>query len=95
LDAQVASGQITQAQADGIKAHDALFAHAKFQAGMKSAFEADVKQAVSDGVITQTQADQIIKDNAAGHGFLGGGHAGPAGGDRRPRAPKGGNGPTN
>lgn len=88
LEAQVASGQLTQVQADAIRARDALFADAKFQASMKSAFEAGVKQAVTDGVITQAQADQIIADNASGPGFPGGGHGGPAG-DRGPGGPGG------
>jgi hypothetical protein len=89
IDAAVASGQMTQAQADEMKARDALAGDAKFQASMKTSFEAAVAQAVSDGVITQAQADQIIKNNTSmpflggqggpgGHGGRGG-HGGPGG----------------
>jgi hypothetical protein len=87
IDAMLADGQITQTQADDMKARNALFADAKFQASMKSAFEAGVQQAVTDGILTQAQADQIIKDNAAGPGLpMGGGRGGPGGhGDRGPR----------
>jgi hypothetical protein len=98
LATQVASGQLTQEQADAMQARDALFANAKFQAGMKSAFEAGVKQAVTDGVVTQTQADQIIEENAAKPGFPGGpdrgGPGGPGGKRGGPGGP-GGKGPNN
>ena len=70
LDATVQSGQLTQAQADDMKARDALMSNTKFQTSMKSAYQAAVQQAVSDGVITQAQADQILKDNP--NGFQGG-----------------------
>ena len=78
--AAVASGQMSQAQADAMQAHQALFGNAKFQASMKSAFEASVKQAVTDGVITQAQADAIIAEQA-NNTFPGGfgGHGGPGG----------------
>jgi hypothetical protein len=80
LDAAVASGQMNQAQADEMKAREALAGDAKFQASMKTSFEASVAQAVSDGIITQAQADQIIKNNT-GMPFLGGagGHGGRGG----------------
>ena len=82
LDAAVQSGQLTQAQADEMKARNALFSNSKFQASMKSAYQAAVQQAVTDGVITQAQADQILKD--APNGFMGGpggmgGRGGPGG----------------
>lgn len=95
LDAAVTSGQLTQAQADEIKARDALSGNAAFQASMKTAFEAAVKQAVTDGVITQAQADLII-NNSTGMNFLGGpgghggrgGHGGPLGiPDAAPQTP--------
>jgi len=80
LDAAVQSGQLTQAQADLMKARDALMTNAKFQASMKSAYQAAIQQAVTDGVITQAQADQILKDNPNGFGPGGmGGRGGPGG----------------
>ena len=81
LDAAVANGQMTQAQADEMKARTALAGDTKFQASMQTAFAASVAQAVSEGVITQAQADLIIK-NSSGMSFLGGpgGHGGGPGG---------------
>ncbi|MGD0006426.1 MAG: hypothetical protein ABSE06_19620, partial [Anaerolineaceae bacterium] len=67
----VKAGTITQAQADLEKGRNALSNNAKFQASLQSAYEAAVKQAVTDGVITQAQADQILKDQS-GKGFPGG-----------------------
>jgi hypothetical protein len=80
LDAAVASGQLTQAQADEMKGRAVLAGDVKFKASMQAAFEASVNQAVSDGVITQAQADLIIK-NSTGMPFLGGpgGHGGHGG----------------
>ena len=40
-----------------MKGQRALYADKSFQASMQTAFDTAVKQAVSDGVITQTQAD--------------------------------------
>jgi hypothetical protein len=81
--AAVASGQITQAQADQMKsqteqmkAREALYADAKFQASIKSAFAASVAQAVTDGVITQAQADAILAEQTD-NVFPGGGFGAP------------------
>jgi hypothetical protein len=82
LAAAVTSGQMTQAQADLIKARQALAADSKFQSGLQSAIAASVKQAVTDGVITQAQADAILADQAtAGFPGMGGrdGFGGPGG----------------
>jgi len=74
LAAAVTSGALTQAQADLIKARQALESNTKFQDSLKSAFSSAVAQAVTDGVITQAQADAILA-NQAGPGFPGmGGH---------------------
>jgi len=80
LDRAVANGQITQEQADLMKARQAVFGSDKFQSSMQSAFEAAVQQAVTDGAITQAQADQILKEQA-GKNFFGGGRGGPGGFD--------------
>jgi polyhydroxyalkanoate synthesis regulator phasin len=94
LDNAVKDGTLTQAQADLIKGREALANDSKFQATLKSSYEAAVQQAVTDGTITQAQADQILKEqtNAPGGfglpgmkglgGFGGGGHGfgGPRGG---------------
>ncbi len=90
LDADVQSGQLTQAQADEMKARDALMANSKFQTSMKSAYQAAIQQAVTDGVITQAQADQILKDNP--NGFGPGGMGGPGGGRGGPGGQGGGRG---
>jgi hypothetical protein len=92
LAAAVTSGTLTQAQADLIKARQALQGNTKFQDSLKSAYSAALQQAVTDGVITQAQADAILKDQAAtgmpgipgfgpGRGFEGGpgGPGGPGG----------------
>ncbi len=71
LDNAVKNGKITQAQADLIKARNALFGNANFQSAMQSAFQAAVQQAVKDGVITQAQADQLLQQNSSAPGFMG------------------------
>jgi mannitol/fructose-specific phosphotransferase system IIA component (Ntr-type) len=121
LDQAVENGQITQDQAELIKARQALQAYidpqaleaqalgisvdqlqsykeqGKSMAGIldelgltaaevrdarQAAYEQAVQQAVSDGVITQTQADAILSDSIAGpcggfgHGGLRGGFSG-------------------
>jgi hypothetical protein len=69
----VASGKITQEQADLMLARKAVFGSEKFQASMQSAYQSAVQQAVTDGVITQAQADQILaENNGRGFGFGGG-----------------------
>lgn len=101
LDSAVTAGNLTQEQADLMKARYALAHSAKFQDAMKTAYEAALKQAVSDGLITQAQADQILADQK-GIGLGGmrggpemggrGGHGGPemggpAGRGAKPAAP--------
>jgi hypothetical protein len=71
LDAAVTAGKMTQAQADAIEGHNALYSNSKFITAIQSAFTAAVNQAVTDGVITQAQADQILK-NGAGNGMMNG-----------------------
>jgi hypothetical protein len=76
LDNAVKNGTMTQAQADMIKAQNALRNDTKFQSSMQSAYEAAIKQAVTDGVITQAQADAILQQQpkwgGGGPGFDGG-----------------------
>jgi hypothetical protein len=84
VDAEVTSGNLTQTQADLMKARYALDNNSKFQAALQSSYTAAVNQAVTDGVITQSQADQILKSNS-GIGIFGGfgggrGFGGPGGG---------------
>jgi hypothetical protein len=64
--AAVAAGTLTQAQADLMKAREALQADANFQANLTAAYKTAVQQAVTDGVITQAQADLILADSANG-----------------------------
>lgn len=74
VDAAVAAGTLTQAQADLIQGRAALAADSNFQSAMQSAYAAAVQQAVSSGVITQAQADAILQaqQNGSGRGFFGG-----------------------
>jgi hypothetical protein len=123
LQARIDSGEITQEQADLMKARQALkdyinpekltaqalgmtveelqaarqagkdmatlleekgMTQEEFQAAQKAAYEAAVKQAVADGVITQAQADLVLAnpDNFWAGGMPGydGGHRGGRGG---------------
>src|SRR5512133_1349537 len=92
LAAAVTNGTLTQAQADAIKARNALAADTNFQNNLQSAYQAALKQAVTDGVITQAQADALLAELPQG-GFFGpgfggghggrGGHGGPGGFDRQ------------
>lgn len=75
LDNAVKNGQLTQEQADQMKAENALANNSTFQTSMQSAFSAALKQAVSDGILTQAQADTILK-NSAGMNFIGRGGKG-------------------
>lgn len=72
----VTNGTLTQAQADAIKARNALAADTNFQNSLTSAYQAAVKQAVTEGVITQAQADALLAEQPQGgffgHGFEGG-----------------------
>jgi hypothetical protein len=67
LDEAVAAGKITQEEADLMQARQALqdYLHDRLQ----TAYEQLVQQAVTDGVITQAQADQILSEQ--GPGFFG------------------------
>jgi hypothetical protein len=76
IDQAVSNGNLSQDQADLMKGRYALYNDKSFQSAMQSAFETAVKQAVTDGVITQVQADQILKAQN-GSGFPG--FAGPEG----------------
>jgi len=79
IDREVTNGNLTQTQADLMKARYALANSSKFQSAIQSAYTAAVNQAVTDGLITQSQADQILKSNT-GTGFdLFGGRMGGAG----------------
>lgn len=68
IDAAVAAGNLTQAQADEMKGSYALQNNANFLSAIKSAYQAAVKQAVTEGVITQAQADAILARQAQGQG---------------------------
>lgn len=97
-DAQLAQavkdGNITQEQADSMKAQEALqnyFQEKDLQGQVRSLYEQAVKDAVTAGVITQTQADQVLsnlKSDFGGHGgfmmpgFGGRGMGGPEMGGR-------------
>ena len=61
IDAAVAAGTLTQAQADLEKGQYALSNSQSFQTSMQTAYQSAVNQAVTDGVITQAQADAILK----------------------------------
>jgi hypothetical protein len=79
----VTDGQITQEQADQIKAGQALRTYLDkqdLQGQMKTLYENTVKEAVKAGVITQAQADAILS-NQNGFGKFGrfGGMVGPEG----------------
>jgi hypothetical protein len=82
---QVASGAITQEDADLMTARQALGEY--LQDRMQAAYEAGVAQAVTDGVITQAQADQILNEEHAG--FVGPGF-GPHGDGPHGDGPRGG-----
>jgi hypothetical protein len=71
IDAAVAAGNMTQDQANLMKAQMALNASESFQTALKSAYSDAIKSAVTAGTITQAQADLILKNNAnfPGMGF--------------------------
>lgn len=73
IDQAVTDGNLTQDQADLMKGEYALRNSPSFQSAMQSAFENAVNSAVSAGVITQAQADQILKN---GNGIDPGGFGG-------------------
>ncbi len=78
-DAQLAQavkdGNITQEQADNMKAQQALqnyFQDKDLQGQVRSLYEQAVKDAVTAGVITQAQADQFLSNLKSGFGGRGG-----------------------
>jgi polyhydroxyalkanoate synthesis regulator phasin len=93
IEEAVASGEITQEQADLMIAREAMREYQRQQ--QRSDYEAAVAQAVTDGVITQEQADLLLSEENAPffgpemrgghHGGRMGGHGGPDHGpDRGP-----------
>ncbi len=81
IDQAVADGNMTQEQADLIKARQALADSQSFQDALQAAYESAVQQALKDGVITQAQADLILAEGPNGFGPMGGpdGPGGPGG----------------
>ncbi len=73
------NGSPSQDQLDLMQARQALSNDATFQSSLKSAYEAAVNQAVTDGTITQDQADQLLS-NDSNMNFLGMGPGGDHGG---------------
>ncbi len=74
LAAAVEAGNITQEQADQMKAHQALqnyFQEQGLQDKVRSLYEDAVNAAVKAGVITQEQADQILSNQRFGFGMRG------------------------
>ncbi len=70
IDQQVAAGRFTQEEGDMLKGQHALYADPKFTTALQDAYQAAVKQAVTDGVITQAQADLILQAaDKRGFGF--------------------------
>jgi len=68
----VKDGRITQAQADNMKAQEALqkyFQDKDLQGQVRSLYEQAVKDAVTAGVITQAQADQVLSNLKSGPGM--------------------------
>ena len=63
IDAAVAAGTLTQAQADLEKGQYALSNDKSFQTSLQTAYQSAVSQAVTGSVITQAQADAILKVN--------------------------------
>ena len=87
LAAAVEAGQITQEQADQMKAQEAFrqyLSQDDVQAQLQSAYSSVVQGAVTAGVITQEQADTILSNNNGFGHFgdmpgMGGRHGGPRG----------------
>lgn len=74
LAAAVKAGNITQEQADQMKAHQALQDYLQkqgLQDKIRSLYEEAVNSAVKAGVITQAQADQILSNQGRGFGMPG------------------------
>lgn len=71
----VTDGKITQEQADSMKAQEALqnyFQEKDLDGQVRSLYEQAVKDAVTAGVITQAQADQVLSNLKSGPGLRGG-----------------------
>ncbi|MGB9640381.1 MAG: hypothetical protein ACPL4H_05675 [Anaerolineales bacterium] len=62
IDQALQEGKLTQEQADLIKARRALANNSDFISAMKTAFQNAVQAAVKSGVITQAQADALLKN---------------------------------
>lgn len=60
IDRAVEAGHLTEEQANLTRGRYALQNSETFRSALQSAFEQAVQQAVTDGVITQAQADQIL-----------------------------------
>ncbi len=74
LAAAVKAGNITQEQADQMKAHQALQDYLQKQGlpdKVRSLYDEAVNAAVKAGVITQEQADQILSNQGRGFGMPG------------------------
>ena len=90
----VTDGQITQEQADQMKAEQALKTYLSdqgLQTQMQTLYQDAVKQAVKAGVITQAQADAILANQGkfgGMHGFDGFGGRGGMHGSRRYARPR-------
>jgi hypothetical protein len=70
VDQAVADGRISEDEADFLRGSAALYSNENFRSSIQSAFEAAVQQAVEAGVITQSQADQILIRRSSGAVFL-------------------------
>jgi polyhydroxyalkanoate synthesis regulator phasin len=65
----VASGRLTQEQADLMAAQEALQGSTTFQADVKAGLEAAINNAVKAGTITQAQADALIAKIQSNEGW--------------------------
>ena len=64
IDQMVTDGTLSQEQADLMKGEYALYNDSTFQSSMQSAFADAVNAAVSSGIISQAQADQILSNSS-------------------------------
>jgi hypothetical protein len=62
IDQEAADGSLSETQADLRKGRYALYNDSTFQSSMQSAYTSAVNVAVASGVITQSQADQILSN---------------------------------
>ena len=63
IDQEAADGSVSETQADLRKGRYALYNDSAFQSSMQSAYTSAVNAAVASGVITQSQADQILSNS--------------------------------